>query len=508
MPAIDNLIADARDAATGAAIEVTWRVDIDGAVTTSTDNPLRLVVPASANSLVITGTPKRTKLQPLDLHPHSVSIGLTGNNAPTFSQDASKFRWDIQLSHSRGARIVTIHAFFSLLQDVTARAAAVMAAGDPAPGARVVLDGFDRAPSPLPTSWSLPPVNHHFLDPHNPVTNDNFNFVHTTVDPRTEDRVFALAGHQGTYNPPPLIAVSWPRQLLEEARLKRAAEPSTPGQEGDDGKGIPFLAFFGPAVGEFSERMRAPRHEPEFHWDWIFFQFWRTLNYQHDPVFDRSSGPTRGKGNFDVWTAGGGFGIPYQVALAGKPVVTVVPMHGNTGMAGMFATSAGFGAVLTHLTAFVAQEVTQSQLRPHVGRVAVSGWSWGNTQCTALMSQAVAGEPFVTNHLREVYFADPGLGNQVNALGVSKRWTDGDARRKIFFYTSEGRSGFDKYGLTVALGPSTVETVGPHIFVFFTIAPFKNWAAQHGGATMTGGTEPHFLMPSLVLGHALAHSDF
>ena len=210
---------------------------------------------------------------------------------------------------------------------------------------------------------------------------------------------------------PKLIAVSFPKSLLESAET-------------------PFLVYFHPTLGQAvpsgyytaAPNLKSPE-DGNFYpygWDFLFHGFWKYLNY---------SGPD--------FTTEYNIGLDYQVAQSGKDVAVVLPMfHSNDGInVGDFLKPDQIMLMLAEIKWFFTQQVDLADGKPTAAnfRVAMGAFS----SATSLLATVLGNvnSVFCRDALREVYFFDAPQGVGHACVAAALAWAKDNADKHVRFYS-------------------------------------------------------------------------
>jgi hypothetical protein len=268
------------------------------------------------------------------------------------------------------------------------------------------------------TTWDRPELSEYNYVEDPPVDNQtgNLRVTSRTIYPRTFEFVFKIEGIEV----PKLVAVSWPTALLT-----RKNSP------------VPFLVYFrpefipGPDNRQSGQRGFGPFYTSPplkrypWGWDFLFYGFWNYLNYRADPLTYKDErwrcGQSRAcRSKAEAAQLGFGltetdekfsFGLPYQIAASGKPVVLVFPLGGARTF-GDFHKAEVVQRTLESIQSFVLKQA-HIQPAPALEWVALAGFSKSNATVANFLQGTVNKEnrdhPFVRRIVREVYIFDPPL---------------------------------------------------------------------------------------------------
>lgn len=97
-----------------------------------------------------------------------------------------------------------------------------------------------------------------------------------------------------------------------------------------------------------------------------------------------------------------------RLLLATKNAVLVLPLNKVGVELGVFMNAASVAEILLEIQAFMFRRLGFHSM-PRLGRIALAGFSAGNTLVTTfLRNGAAASHPLYLNNLKEVYLFEPG----------------------------------------------------------------------------------------------------
>jgi hypothetical protein len=328
------------------------------------------------------------------------------------------------------------------------------------------------------------------IDTAEPVLGGELQSKKATITPSNTTFVVEVAGVQV----PRTIAVSWPDTVPRDKPAPMYVHFRHGPQQGvvKNAAGGMFGLFEGPSLDPYP-----------YSFDYACFGLLTTLWYPSPPDVV----PTAGQG------------VAYQIAAAGKEVVTVVACPSANAppdktQAGDWTSADTMQEVLLEIQALAA--VVKSRTPPTtLGRVALGAFSSGNYHLLNLLKNE--GHPFLTNTVKECYLFDPDnevLGKYAlnyYLLAWEKNVPSDQAIIRLY-----NRRVMDEQ--RALLDPIVKKT--PHIT-----------DAEHGRRTVAAVTEQdwsrflkklhgkpparalewldaHFLTAAFMLTHAMAHSGF
>ncbi len=310
--------------------------------------------------------------------------------------------------------IIVVVAIFSKVRDATD---VVLKKLQTPPASRKGYGGGGIA------QWAPPALtNHHFLG--SPVLTGgppklvNLRQQGSTV-PQCWDRVLAVRDEVAV---PRLYAVSCP------TRLDALAAAS--------GK-LPVLVYIHPDMQQnvqegYYEGALVKDQEPyPWGWDYLYFGLYRYMRYTGDPKSDPFSK-----------------GLPYQIADAGRAVMTVLPLNKAYVEVAPLMDSTYLLEVLQELTAYVQRrkEVGRLTAVDPVGDVALAAFSAGCAWIPKFLDRN-AKTPFGANRLKEVYSFDAAFntGDLGQVVRATTAWASEDPARIVRIYS---QSAVAFHGLT------------------------------------------------------------
>ena len=307
--------------------------------------------------------------------------------------------------------------------------------------------------------------------------------------------VVEVAGQNGVA--PRTIAVSWPDAVS-------AGAPA------------PMFVFFRHAplqernyvYGKFRPEMKAYPYT----FDYAYFGLMENLWFQLMPDFYPSSR-----------------GLPYQIAAAGKNVVTVVACPtatpaGRTTQFGNWTRAEFMQSILLEIQAlFAAMKTTVEPTTPNVkapatlGRVAIGAFSSGNYYLSLLLkNEGKPDHPFLTGTVQECYFFDPDNDMlQKHCLPPMLAWQSTSTGGKAIIRLYNRRSMPEQkplLGRVVTTTPHFTDSTDKRTTV--SAVTEGDWnraiAALHGKASPRPWRwlDAHFASSAFMLTHAMFRSGF
>ena len=230
-----------------------------------------------------------------------------------------------------------------------------------------------------------------------------------SVAPQCWDRVLALRDEAAI---PRLYAVSCPTRLDSLAA---------------SGGKLPVLVFIHSDMQQnvpagFYEGDLVKDQEPyPWGWDYLYYGLYRYMRYTSDP----SSG-------------GGAYskGLPYQVADAGRSVMTVLPLNRASVEVAPLMDGSYLLEMLEELTAYVMRrkEIGRLAASDPVGDVALGAFSAGCAWIPKFLDKN-AKLPFGVERLKEVYSFEAAFGDLGKVVTATTDWSAADPARIVRIYT-------------------------------------------------------------------------
>jgi hypothetical protein len=310
-----------------------------------------------------------------------------------------------------------------------------------------------------PAQWSRSPRRGFFVV-QDPIINPRslmLNVAPQDLTPDTDEFLF-----ETDLGVPSIVAVSWPKALNPK-----------------NIKSIPFLVYFRPKPNTTGDRW-GPSYvgasslgEYPYGWDFLYYQFWAYLNYRSDPLtyqeerwhpskdFLLKAGPPGLTETHEKFS----FGLPYQIAASGKPVVLVFPLLHHERTLGQFFKADVVQETLEAIHGHVLKKMGVQEPHPSLGSIALAGYSFSvDFVRQFLEAPNNVKHPLLTQSLKEIYLFDPSqhkdAGNR--AIKAAVDWADRDgasASRAIRVYS---QTFFEKFeavlGGRVADGPFSRES--------------------------------------------------
>lgn len=290
---------------------------------------------------------------------------------------------------------------------------------------KTMVQEFEQNNVPIFREWASRPMSQvqHLVAEAADKTGE-FRFVTATADVPGSDTFDVVLARPGDVHPK-LIAVSFPKSLLTTDEL-------------------PVLVYFHPTLGQAQKPEKglnyytlAPNlksvEDGEFYpfgWDFLYFNFWNYLNY-----------PTPG------FNTAYSVGMNYQRQLAGKDVITVLPVlhpHDSIGV-GDFLNPDRLLTILGEIKWHFTQKVSMTDdnfVAPENFRVAIGAFS----SATPLLARLVSHTDtvFCRECLKEVYFFDPPESNGDDCISRAMRWAGGNGDKHVRFYSQTAFSTFNR----------------------------------------------------------------
>jgi hypothetical protein len=381
-----------------------------------------------------------------------------------------------------GVTLNVVTIVVSRLRDVSDKATALLAQ-QPNPLRKKEKRVSSLAPDFPPATWTLPDRDAiSFVDVDNPVLGDIVATVERDlVGGDFECAVFEI-GRSSTV--PKWIAVSWPLALLRS----------------DDSAPTPFLLYYHPGneqnvpFGFYRGSGLSPYPE---NFDYAYNVLYKFQWYTYDPVANTA----------------GSKGIPFQIAVAGKDIASVIPCNIAGGNEfGEFMKADFIEAVLLDLQALMFRRAGVVTPPSSLGRTALAAFSSGNVFLGGVMASAVNRQSsFLTDTVREVYLFDPPDGQVESSTTTCLDWAAADQDRRIALYTRGVFSVHDKLLGEPAPKAPYVRTGAAtnHTSAVLPIATLLKTVVEKAGprAEFTW-QDAHQLISALMLTHAVSVSDF
>ncbi len=222
------------------------------------------------------------------------------------------------------------------------------------------------------------------------------------------------------------------------------------------------------------------------------------LSYGGDPV-DRACDPK---------------GLPYQVAKSGKNVVTVIPCNRINFEFGKLMDSTAAQVMLEEIQAFMFRRAGVSKLPATIGHVAIGAFSSGNDSLLQMLaSPANRASTFLNDHVTDVFFFDPPIDKVDPCVAAALTWAGSHVDRHIRLYAQKRHPSHAKllgapppgvpFITESADGRHTAAVLDPASWTRTLIAMLHRPLRK---PVLWG--EVHQLIPSTMLTHAMAQTDF
>jgi hypothetical protein len=316
-----------------------------------------------------------------------------------------------------------------------------------------------------------------------PVLHGVLQYSAQNIDPDSENIVFGVAGTVT----PKLVAVSWPKKVERTLASKKT----------------PFLVYFHAGMFQNSPRANPPGTNYEgpgqkpypFGFDYLFFGLWKYMNYQGDPLLS-------GGGHYSK-------GIPYQVAAAGKDVVSILPESSVGFEVGAFGDAESAHDILREIDAFMYRRAGIYTSKG-IGRTALAAFSSGNDSIRFFFKNtANHGKLFYTDILQEVYGFDPPHAD--DWVDAALKWAGASSEKIIRIYSQGAHKTYAKLVPHHTLTAPSVQTSGNSRSI--ALLPRKAWAAVRAPQGLTtlvddDNDDPHQLISAVMLTDAIRRSKF
>jgi hypothetical protein len=356
----------------GTAVACGFAVQADGVTLEVSSLVVDAVeVPGTASAIRVIATPKTGMFWEDEYR----LVLTAGDLAPAVNHEA---KVKISTATAVGVTIVRADLTVSRVRDVSATARDQLTRnpatrlGKPDSLGRIATHGDFP-----PDDWTLPdrPAT-HFIDVSQPLTG---KLVNTSVADAKGGDVECLVFEVAGVKVPRLIAVSWPRSLLRD----------------DDSDPTPFLIYYHPSTGQNVEHgfyVGGGLDPYPWNFDFCYFVMFAYQWYALDPLTESPFSK----------------GIPFQIAAAGKDVVSVIPCNAPVGNEfGTFADAAAIEAVLLEIQAAMFRRAGVASPPSALGRTAAGAFSSGNNFLAAMLgSTKNRAHHFLTDVLQEVYCFD------------------------------------------------------------------------------------------------------
>jgi hypothetical protein len=442
-------------------------------------------VPDGASSIVVKATPSSDAFWP-----NEAEFTIAGDGSIT-SDDEGQAKTNSMAAF--GARLTVLAVKLWRLRDVSAKIRDLL---EPAARPKLRLGKkaedlkmFEGEDYPPPTWTLFDRDNIRFIGPGSPLAAKQV----VTDEPKTAtfvgtSLVLELAGVKA----PRLLAVSWPASVPRED----LAAPA------------PFLVFFRPGVGQevrngfYSGVNTTPPLEPyPFNHDYAYYALYQYLWYRGDP-FTWDSGPK---------------GMPYQIADAGKDIVTILPCNAVGPEFGAFMDAASAREILLEIQAFMFAHASVAKPPEKLGRLAFGAFSSGNGFLAQLLSSPKnRADTLLRDVLKEVYLFDPPRTLVDGVIAAALAWAGDPANdRRIVTYSQFAHPAHARLLGGAGSWPATPSlntTVDARRMV--GVIDVATWKTSI--EAVTGSPWPvafdwrnaHQLIPSMLLKHAVATSGF
>ncbi|PYS36350.1 MAG: hypothetical protein DMG14_24740 [Acidobacteria bacterium] len=366
---------------------------------------------------------------------------------------------------------------------------------------------FPLDPRPFATFPSVSVNQIKPIDPSFLSGNGRLDLEKKTIAPQFDLQIFEVAGTL-----PKLFAVIWPKSLKPAEAVE----------------GAPFLVLF-------RNRVQAG---PVFYfgypfgWDFLMYGFWQWLFYQNDPLPGEGAAllPLTGVGRARGSMIDTRMGFPYQMEVANRKVILVVPLHAPGANTGDFADAESMEKILKEIV-WVRCRESRIYRTPIVGRTALCAFSSGHLSLADFIRKSEALMPaaldtvraFYENKIMELYFFDPpqskGSGNALQTIvGQALRWETHNKEKMIRLYnTVTIPTAHDK------LLKESIQSLPPAPYfrsrndgrISAAVIPAKTWietrktvTTPQAAGVIDHGDGPHPFFTALCLRDALERSGF
>lgn len=474
-----NVLVLAGQAWDGTAVPCSFTVEVDGVPLDATSFPVSAVsLPDGANEIRVVATPSVAWFWEDEFH-----LIVTGEQVDPVVNDLAKVT--TAAASAVGIAITRVTMTVSRLRDVSSAAKDLLTQppdkrlGKPA-SLRNVMNHGDFPPD----EWSLPDrPGTTFVDAEHPIDGKLVSTVILdTVGADVECGVFEVAG----VAVPKLLAVSWPTALLRD-------EGSAP---------TPFLVYYHPGTGQNVKSgyyVGGELGPYPWNFDFSYFVLYAYQWYAVDPLA------------VSPYTKG----IPFQIAAAGKQVVSVLPCNAPVANEfGAFTDAASMEAILLDLQAMMFRRAGVGDPPMTLGRTAVGAFSSGNNfMAMFLQSPKNRAHNFCQNTLKEVYCFDPPGYITGGLTAAALAWAGPpETGRRVALYTQSPHEAHTKV-LGHAPPASPFVESSPDGTRTAAILPIATWKATveaitAGPSPKWGFQETHQIISAMMLTHAMATSGF
>lgn len=456
-------------------------VRADGMDQPVVDVPPAFAVPDGASGIEIVAVPTTAAYWQQNV---TLTVGPDGEPSPTVGDAGWVTTTTAELA---GHRVTRVTVGLSRVRNVTTEAVAALrrwpvATELNATGRREragELAAFRQLPD-WPPDWDTPARSGvRLVDLDDPISGGLVNTVMGDVDPECESLVLEVAG----VSAPRLVSVSWPRALAPT--------------EGD--APVPMLVYWRPGCGQNVEFgfYAGPGHEPyPFAFDYVMYGL---LSPMRMPL--------------DIYQNAGPKGVPYQVARAGRQVVSVLLCNAVGPEFGAFGDAASVEAVLLAVQRFFHRRAGLATAPSGLGPVGFAGFSSGNVPMAAFLGRSAnRAHPFCAESLREVVFLDPPDGLVADCVRQADRWAGADEHRGIRLYTRGVNAAHRSLVGDVPAGPFVQNSAtGRHTAGVLPTDVWHRSALAAGFPTVAAGRDAwqdaHQLIPAGLLAHAVAQGS-
>jgi hypothetical protein len=290
---------------------------------------------------------------------------------------------------------------------------------------------------------------------------------------------------------PQTVAVVWPHAVSRAAN----AGPT------------PFLVYFHHPIGQELVGGFYPPGDPElgdypFGFDYAYFGLWRYINYAANPITGDEE-----INNFK--------GLAYQIGVAGKPVVLVVPCNKmlHQPEIGEAANPLWLQALLREIQSLMFRRAGTFSPPPAVGRVALASFSGAGVFVRDILQQLTPPAGTLPDFVREVFLFDPGLDINVSCVDAVADWlvAGNSADKRARLYTQWPPANASRLHSPGGSLGNAAAVRGRSSVGVFTTGAWSTALAAAGGAPIAAGREwqsLHPLISASMLTDAMRASGF
>lgn len=455
---------------------VEFRVGVNGAPPSAVVPPFG--IPANATRIEVSAVPSNGAVWPVSATYTVSSDGSLSRTGPTpgFAEPLPALG------------TVTLVALLSRLRDATTSSVQGLQAVVTDPAVANALGFGARRADAVPQSWRQPDGT---IAPPNDYDAPALDRISTLclppydamgprtalryVNPDSTTRILELTGDPV----PRLLGVSWANDLLA-----------------DGARPLPFLLYFHHAIGQEVPHgfWTGPAGAYPFGYDPSMYGLWRYLQMGGDPANDSL----------------GEKGIAFQVEAAGRSLVSVVPLNRVGSEVGRAVQAGWVREVLHEVQQFIHAWEGLPVAPAGIDRLAVAGFSSGNSFTAQLVQSALTDRAFAENILQEAYFFDPpaNLHDVCVSAGTAFARQTISAKR-VRFYVQTPPAGLASLIPSPTMPSPRVrsDASGRRTCIDFPVLAWKSWLEERGWTGPDWRTM-HQLIAGLGLVDALRRSDF